>query len=91
MVKKYVADTGFYAEQDRLVSLARAIQHESHHGDIDLREERAQPAQSHYGKALELGTGYIVATSDFLSGEIGSEQLSTAFHIGVKGRDGKSV
>lgn len=90
-MQRFIIDDGFYAEGDRLISLARELQKGTHTGDMDSRAELAQPAESHYGKSLKLGLGYMLASDDFLHGRIDSTQLHDAFDIGVLGRDGIGV
>jgi hypothetical protein len=89
LVKKYIVDTGFYAEDDSIIAAAREVQNEGR--TMNRADALSLSGASHYAQATRTGLGYVLAADDFLAGRLDEEQLAGALDIGKLGRDGVAV
>ncbi|TBL69693.1 hypothetical protein [Paenibacillus thalictri] len=90
-VRRFIADTCFYSDDDRILRLCRALRQGERPLDEEIEAAFAEEPASQYAQAVKLGFGYLRSASDYFEGLIDEETLKDRLDVGKKGRDGQSV
>jgi len=85
MVKQYLTDLHFYDRDDRLIRLARAIQHGRTVDPAEVAEAHAAdtPGPSRYARALSRALDYLIAAGQIIEGRLDRSAAQQALDIGV--------
>ena len=83
-LRRFALENRLYDKRDPLIRLARALQTNSGHSDLDLNHALEQAKdQSQYAQTLRQGYGYLLASSEFFERKISEDELRHRLDLGT--------
>jgi len=84
LLRRFILANNFYDRRDPIIRLARALQADATHSDLDLETALAQAEkQSQYAQTLRQGYFYLEASSKFFERKIDEEELRHRLDLGT--------
>ncbi|TVY11721.1 hypothetical protein [Paenibacillus cremeus] len=90
-VKRFIEDTNFYSEEDRIIQLTQALRKGAKPSPEEVEAAFAEEPSSQYAQAVKMGYGYLRSASAYFEEKIDQDTLKDWLDVGKKGRDGQSV